>query len=698
MLRALAAALIARLVSMPVALAAGVVIGAAEAVVFFSYPAHSGLVDALLFVVILAVVLVLARGADTDRSGAWSFSPRTRPTPERLRELWVVRNLGRIAVAFAVVAGLALPVLIDVPSQQFLFSRMLLVAIIALSLTVLTGWSGQLSLGQFAFAGLGAMTTVALTREGAPFEAAVAGAVLVSIVAALAVGAPALRVHGLLLAVTTLAFAVMTTTWLLRRPLLTEGASVVTMHRPRWGDTFSLVPPRTYYYLCLAALVLAVVVAVRVRRSGLGRSMIAVRDNPDGAAAFTVSPVRIKLMAFGLAGALAGWAGALMAGLFQTFGTDPFAPAESLRAVAIAVIGGLSSVSGAVLGSVFVLGLPALFGDVAEIRLLTSGAGLLILLLYFPGGLMELLYRARDAAFAVLAQRLPDRPVTRAPDAPIPATVGAGRRTPEPDGPAPLRTDDLWVRFGGRAAVAGVSLEVRPGEVVGLIGTNGAGKTTLMNAVGGFVPATGRVELHGRDVTGWSAPRRARLGLGRTFQTATLFPDLTVRETVQVALEARHRATLPATLLGLPAARRGERAKRSVAEDLVAFFGLGRYADAAISELSTGTRRIVELACLMGLESTVVCLDEPTAGVAQRETEAFGPLVLRIRRELGASLLVIEHDMPFIMGISDRVYCMEAGRIIAQGSPGEVRRDPAVIASYLGTDERAIARSGGPAL
>jgi ABC-type branched-subunit amino acid transport system ATPase component len=256
-----------------------------------------------------------------------------------------------------------------------------------------------------------------------------------------------------------------------------------------------------------------------------------------------------------------------------------------------------------------------------------------------------------------------------------------------------IASHGVTVRFGHRTVVYDMDLEVRQGEVVGLIGTNGAGKATFMNAVGGFVPSTGRVEILGRDVSRLKAPKRARLGLGRTFQSADLFADLTVLETVEVSLEARARTTLPATILSLPKARRLERTKRAEADELIAFFGLGRYQDHSIDELSTGTRRIVELACLIGLEARVLCLDEPTAGVAQRETEAFAPLVLRIREELGASVLVVEHDMPFIMGISDRVYCLEAGRLIAEGVPDVVRNDVNVIASYLGTDERAIARS-----
>ena len=160
-----------------------------------------------------------------------------------------------------------------------------------------------------------------------------------------------------------------------------------------------------------------------------------------------------------------------------------------------------------------------------------------------------------------------------------------------------------------------------------------------------------------------------------------------------VALEARGRTHFAATTLALPASRRQERQRRSDTEELIDFLGLGRYSDSYTADLSTGTRRIVELASLLAVDAQVLCLDEPTAGVAQRESEAFGPLILMVREELDAAMVVIEHDMPLIMGISDRVYCLNLGQVIAEGPPEDVRDDPLVIASYLGTDQRAIDRS-----
>jgi ABC-type branched-subunit amino acid transport system ATPase component/ABC-type branched-subunit amino acid transport system permease subunit len=689
LLRVLVAALIGRMVSPGIALVGGVAIGVGEALLFYNMPSQHGVLDLALFVVVLVTLVPLVRksGAPTtDAHSRWSFSPRVRPIPAELEGVWWVKRLPQIGALVAVGLGLVPLLLVTKASQQQLWSRMLLYTIVALSLTVLTGWAGQLSLGQFAFVGLGAMTTASLVHEGVGFAPAVIAAAVIGGLAALVIGAPALRIPGLFLAVATLAFAVASASWLFSRSIFLHGDPSVTMPRAIVGS-FSLAPERTYYALCLVVLMVVILAISRVRRSGFGRSMIAVRDNERAAASVGLSPTRVKLTAFGISGTLAGLAGGLLAGLFVTFGPERFTATESLQVIAIAVIGGLASIPGTVLGALWVVGLPAAFSNSTNVALLTSGAGLLVLLLFFPRGLVQLLYAARDLLLGRATRRLSARAAV-ACDVELarPSVTLAPAPAVAVNGPV-IRVRELTVTFGGRVAVDSVDLELRRGEVVGLIGSNGAGKSTVMNAIGGFVRSTGSIEVLGRDVRALSPARRARLGLARSFQGAELFGDLTVRETVAIALEAEMHASLAAVVLGLPGARRIERSKRVRADDVVAFLGLGRFADRFVNELSTGTRRIVELACLIASGARVLCLDEPTAGLAQRETENFGPLLLDIRREIDASLLVIEHDMTVVMGISDRVYCMEAGRVICGGSPNEVRADPLVVASYLGTPQ-----------
>jgi ABC-type branched-subunit amino acid transport system ATPase component len=451
---------------------------------------------------------------------------------------------------------------------------------------------------------------------------------------------------------------------------------------------------RTYYYVVLVVLALVILVLSRFRDSGVGRTIKAVRDNETTAAAYTVPTVRVKLQAFSVAGALAGLGGALLAGAFANiaFTENFFLVNDSLNLVAMVVIGGMGSVSGAVIGAIFVIGIPAIAPNNQLVGLLSSSLGLLVVLLYFPRGLNQVTYAVRDAILAWADKRVRVKAVTERKAYPTAIRRGA---EPAPEGAGTvLAVSELSVRFGGITAVDGATLDVQSGEIVGLIGANGAGKSTLMNAVGGFVPSSGSVTLLGEEVSGRSPGHRASLGLGRTFQAATLFPELTVNETLLVALEAKGRAGMLSTALGLPRARRHNRAALAEVSELVDFLGLETYREHYISDLSTGTRRVVELAGLLALNAKVLCLDEPTAGLAQRETEAFGPLIRTIKEELAASVLLIEHDMPLIMGISERVYCLEAGRVIAEGPPAAVRDDPRVIASYLGTDERAIVRSG----
>ena len=699
LLRALTAALVGRLVSLPLALLGGVVIGIADAVLQVSFPGETGYLDATLFVAVLLLVLYRAvrdgrsgRGAD---AASLALFAAERPIPAALRGTWWAERSGGIAWAVAGVAALFVPLLGLDAGQLSAASRVPLFAIVGLSLVVLTGWAGQLSLGQVAFYGLGAMTTAALVQRGVPFPAAVAEATILGVLAALVIGLPALLVRGLFLAVTTLAFAVAATSALFQADFLVGDAKVLAFEPGRLFG-LDLRDGPTYYYLCLLALAVCALLVTALRKSGVGRSIIAVRSNPDRAASLTVSPVASMLLAFAVSGGLAAFAGGLFAGLERSVGYTQFSVYDSLTVVALVMIGGVGSVSGAVLGALYVFGIPALFGGGDIVKLLTSSIGLLVLLLYLPGGLRSLLQLVRNALLDLAARgrAVPDVPTQR-------VAVTSLRHGPEaaiPDGPV-LEVRGLTVRFGGRTALDGVDLVVQPGEVLGLIGANGAGKSTLLAAASGFVrPESGTVALLGQDVTGLPAHLRARLGLGRIFQDARLFDDLTVRESVLVALESRDRAELVPSMLGLPPARKGERRKHETARDALGMLGLERYADSQVRTLSTGTRRIVELACLLAQDARVLLLDEPTAGLAQRETEVFGPLLLRIRSELSATLVIVEHDIPLIMSISDRVQCLAVGQTIAVGAPEDVRNDPAVIASYLGTDERAIARSGAAAV
>jgi ABC-type branched-subunit amino acid transport system ATPase component/ABC-type branched-subunit amino acid transport system permease subunit len=695
LVRGLAGAMVGGLESLPLVFAGGVGIGVIELLVQWNYPS-AGLLNPLLFGLILASLLLhrglgaAARGGSTS---SWSLAGDVRPLPEALAAHPRVRRARRIGMTI-LIAGTALAANIFSPSQRVLLSSVLLVAMMGLSLVVLTGYAGQISLGQYAFVALGALIGGRMAQLGFPPLSALLYAVAGAGVAAAAVGIPALRVRGLFLAVTTLAFALAAEGWLFKQDWLSGGSTSFSAVIPRpslLGVDFG--SEVRYSWLCLGLLVVTSAMVFRLRRTGIGRAMIAVRDNEPAAATLSLSPRRVKIVAFVLSGLIAGLAGYFYGGLLVNFGAALSGTQRSITLVVMVILGGVTSVTGAILGALWVQGIPYAFGTNAG--LLSSALGVLVVLLVWPGGLASIAFRLRDRLVTMLTGQ----------------QVGAGRQSdqllgrtrlearPRPpvelDAPPALAASDILVRFGGNVALDHVSVHVQPGEILGLLGPNGAGKTTLFDVLSGQVrPTAGRVELFGEDITRLRPEERALLGLGRTFQQARLFDDLTVYESVQIGLERRDPSEVVPSVLALPPSWRAEKRKRQQAKEIVNLLGLGQFEGRRIIELSTGTRRLAELACVVAIGAEVILLDEPTAGIAQAEVEKFSPVIREIQQHLAATVVIVEHDVPLMMSLTERLYVLAAGQIIAEGPPEVIRNDQAVIEAYMGSDERMVNRSG----
>ena len=695
LMRGLAGAIVARMTNIPIALAAGVGLGIVEGVLLRNFQS-GGITEVALFVIIVIALLTRTReGAREEEKGsAWAAVQPWRALPEELAKLWTVRNLGWILGGAGVFLLIVAPLWMSNVTATTL-TGLAGSVMVALSVGIVTGLGGQLTLGQFALAAVGATVSYHLTTRlgGNPAWLLVGG--LAAAAVTIVIGLPALRIRGLFLAVTTLGFAVAMSDWALSQSWAL-GSGVVPPALGVAGK--ALDTGRSYYYFALVVFVGLFLIARNVRTTGFGRLLLAVRDNEDAARAFALRVRTIKLQGFLLAGFIAGVGGAAYAHSFAGIGPGHFVPQYSIDVVVFTVVGGIGILAGPLLGVALVQGVPA-FVPIESVALVATRFGLLLLILYFPGGLVQLVAPVRDRVITWLGRmsgvEVASSDELPAEEAPMlaqkaPRTVRKARGSR--DSGEILRADDVRKTYGGLVAVDDVSLAVVEGETVGLIGPNGAGKTTLFEVLAGFVRADeGKVFFGGTDVTRWSPESRAEAGLIRSFQDVTLFPTLTVLDTVQLALERRVRTRFTESVIGM---RGRDRAREAVARDLVGSMGLWSFRNKQIQELSTGTRRIAELACLVGLEPKVLLLDEPSSGIAQRETEALGALLLGLKAEHDMTLLLIEHDIPLIMGLAERVIAMDAGKIIASGTPAAVRRDPKVVESYLGGKVEAIERSG----
>jgi ABC-type branched-subunit amino acid transport system ATPase component/ABC-type branched-subunit amino acid transport system permease subunit len=692
LLRSMTAAVIARMQSIPAALAAGVGVGILESLLFWNYPS-GGLVEVTLFVVVLVALLVQRRrGGRDEEKGSWAAVQAMRPVPEALRQIWLVRNLGLVAGIPLLALTACLPLLLS-NSLSVDATGILAFSIVGLSIGILTGLGGQLTLGQFAVAAVGAVVSYYVSLHTGDFVLALLYAGLGAGVVSVLIGLPALRIRGLMLTVTTLSFALATPAWLLAQPW--AFGSGVSPRSPTL-DGIPLDTGHSYYYFAFVVFLIAVILARNVRRSGFGRLLVAVRDNEDNARAFTVRANLVKLQGYLLAGFLAGLGGAVYAHSLSAVDLNTFPVDFSLDVVVMTVIGGVSLLVGPIIGALYVLGIPDVFSGMGNVGLAATQFGALLLVLFLPRGLGSLLGLARDRIVRRIGRRYgldleAEEPAARLPQR-LPSVAVVPRAKPgSPPGSTLLQAAHLSKRFGGVRAVNDVSLSVRTGQTVGLIGPNGAGKTTLFELLGGFTKSdSGRVLFDHQDVTDLGPEQRASLGLIRSFQDALLFPTMTVLEAVELGLE---RVAPTRFLSAVVGHGRSERRRELRAREIVAAMGLDSYRDKSIQELSTGTRRITEIACLVALEPTLLLLDEPSSGIAQRETEALGHLLTALKAELGLTLVVIEHDIPLIMGIADHIVAMADGRVISAGEPAEVRADPLVVEAYLGGRLDAIERS-----
>ena len=588
------------------------------------------------------------------------------------------RTLPQVLLLLALLA--VFPLLVPDPRLEEMLTVAIIYAIAAVALDLFAGYAGQFSFGQFAFVGLGAYgATVLHGGFELPFVVAVVGALLLCALIAAIVGLAMVRLPHLGSALTTFFLAFVTANLLGGQWLSPWTGGANGLYVPGvevFGVVLEIGPP--LYYTALLVLLVTAILSSRYADSRAGRALRLIKQSELAASIVGIEVYRAKLAAFVFAAVAAGAAGVLISLVVGYLSAESFAPAESIMLFAMLAVGGFGTLAGPILGALFFTLVPELFLGAGATRAILFSFALLVSLIFLPGGLYSLL----DALGRQFARHRPKpiAPTAEATPAPAPSAVET-----VDDGPPLLEASDVAVRFGDTLVLDGVSLQVHPGTVHAIIGPNGAGKTTLLNCISGIQPMTrGAVRLNQADVSAKGPAQRCRLGLARTFQHPALVQDLSVLDNVRLGLYGRECGWLLEDLFW--SGRMARREKRSIA---LAHASLDRLdfpperRGLMAADLTLAEQKLVDIARALAGQPQVILLDEPSAGLSEQEIHTIAQAIRQMRRP-GLALVVIAHHVHFVSSIADRVTVLHLGQVLAEGSPAEITRHPAVREVFLG--------------
>ena len=562
-------------------------------------------------------------------------------------------------IILAVIGGL-IGVSITGGYTQFVIGLVAITTVLCVGLNVLYGLTGLVSLGQVGFFAIGAYASAILTLAGLNFWLSLVAATLIAAIAGCVLAISAVRMAGPFLAMVTIAFAFIVEHGAIEWRSLTGGQNgLMGFPMPQIGSY--VFAERDLVMLCVIVGGIGLLAFRRLAVSGWGMAMTSMRDAEIAASSLGYNAFAVKASGFAIAAAMAGLAGALYAPLMMFIAPSNFPISQSILYLFAVILGGAGTVLGPFVGASVSVLLPELLSDFAEYRLLIFGALLIVVLLIAPRGLVGMAER-----FIPIAKR----GVKAIP----PAEIEAGLKAyPKSDG---LTVDDVSISFGGVKAVNSVSFAAKPGQVTSIIGPNGAGKTTLLNIISGFYkPTEGAVRIGDQDIAGRPTDFAARSGIARTYQATRLFENMSVIDNVI--------AGLPVGRFGAPFSVIASDKNRSHAAGLLAFCGYLGDIDARAGDLPHVDRRLVEIARSLATKPGVLLLDEPAAGLMHADKVSLAKL-LRQLADAGITVVLVEHDMEMVMGISDHILAVDAGTPIIFGSPQAVQNDPQVIAAYLG--------------